>query len=503
MNRKKRTAINSFIGIIYKLVCMIFPFIIRTLIIKTLGDEYAGLNSLFTSIISALSLMELGVGSAVVYCMYKPIAEGDDFKVCSLLNYIKKFYFRIGSIILVIGFATIPFLQFLINGSYPNDINIYVLFLMYLFNLVFGYYFYGYTTTIFLANQRNDIISIVSLIIFIVQYVLQIVILVSTHNYTAYIFVYSILVIPQNILYRFFSKKMYPQYRCYGMITNELKSKIRKEVSSLLGHKIGAVVLVNIDSTLISAFIGLTELGKYGNYYYIFSSIIALTTIIAQSLQAGIGAKIVIDNKERTYLLFNKLTMAWILLVTICSSCLIGLLNPFISMIFGFEYCYNTYIVLVIVLYYYSWQFRNMGLIFKDAAGLWSIDWYKPYLGMAINLIGSIYLLNMFNSVACVLIPTIFVMGFIYFPIETFVLHKNLFTLPSRPYFVFVFKMCVYSFLVIALSLYICNYLLISITLKSLIIRFFFCVSIPVILFIIVFHRDDYFKELMKDINIG
>ena len=163
---------------------------------------------------------------------------------------------------------------------------------------------------------------------------LQILILFLTHNYMLYILIYAIIVIPQNIIYKVASKKMYPEIRCQGNISDQLKKKIKVEVLSLLGHKIGAVILVSIDSALISAFLGLSELGKYGNYYYIYSSVIALTTIVAQGMLAGIGAKIV-DNKMAAYDLFMKLSMAWMVMVTICSSCLIGLLNPFIGMVFG------------------------------------------------------------------------------------------------------------------------------------------------------------------------
>lgn len=186
---------------------MVFPFLIRTIIIKILGDEYAGLNSLFTSIISALSLAELGVGNAVVYCMYEPIVKKQNDKLCSLLNHIKKMYNIIGAIVLFVGILITPFLKYLIKGDYPADVNLYILFFMYLFNLVFGYFFYGYTTSLFLAHQRNDVISITSLIVFVIQYILQILILFLTHNYMLYILIYAIIVIPQNIIYKVASKR--------------------------------------------------------------------------------------------------------------------------------------------------------------------------------------------------------------------------------------------------------------------------------------------------------
>lgn len=500
MNRKKRTAVNATVGIFYKIVCMVFPFLIRSIIIKILGDEYAGLNSLFTSIISALSLAELGVGNAVVYCMYEPIVKKQNDKLCALLNHIKKMYNIIGAIVLFVGILITPFLKYLIKGDYPADVNLYILFFMYLFNLVFGYFFYGYTTSLFLAHQRNDVISITSLIVFVIQYILQILILFLTHNYMLYILIYAIIVIPQNIIYKVASKKMYPEIRCQGNISDQLKKKIKVEVLSLLGHKIGAVILVSIDSALISAFLGLSELAKYGNYYYIYSSVIALTTIIAQGMLAGIGAKIV-DNKKAAYDLFMKLSMAWMLMVTICSSCLIGLLNPFIGMVFGREYCYSKMVVLVMVVYYFSWQFRNMGLIFKDAAGLWSKDWYKPYIGMFINLIFSIVFLKIYGTVVAVLLPTIIVMALLYYPIETFVIHKYLFEKKMWNYIIWTIEFVVFSIFTVGINNFICNYVIRNESIIIFIIKMFISIAVPSIIFVVFFHKTEQFKLLKSDIK--
>lgn len=500
VNRKKRTAVNATIGIFYKIICMVFPFLIRTIIIKILGDEYAGLNSLFTSIISALSLAELGVGNAVVYCMYEPIVKKENDKLCALLKYIKKMYNIIGTFVLAIGILITPFLKYLIKGDYPADVNLYILFFMYLFNLVFGYFFYGYTTSLFLAHQRNDVISVISLLVFAFQYIIQILILFFTHNYMLYILVFAIIVIPQNIMYKIISKKMYPEIRCQGEISDQLKKKIEVEVLSLLGHKIGAVILVSIDSALISAFLGLSELARYGNYYYIYSSVIALTTIIAQGMLAGIGAKIV-DDKEATYDLFLRLSMAWMLMVTVCASCLVGLLNPFISMIFGRKYCYSEMVVLVMVVYYFSWQFRNMGLIFKDAAGLWSKDWYKPYIGMFINFIFSIFFLKLYGTVVAVLIPTIIVMVFLYYPIETIVIHKYLFKRKMWDYIIWTIKFVLFSIFTVGINNFICNYVIRNESVIVFIIKMIISIAVPSITFIVFYHKSDQFKVLKNDIR--
>ena len=128
IERTKNSAKNIISGFIMRIISMLMPFIIRTLIIKKLGVDYLGLNSLFSSILQVLSLSELGFATAVAYSMYKPIAEDNKELICALLNLIKKIYRVVGIIILILGIAVMPFLTYLIEGDYPQDINLYILY---------------------------------------------------------------------------------------------------------------------------------------------------------------------------------------------------------------------------------------------------------------------------------------------------------------------------------------------------------------------------------------
>ena len=143
-SRTKNAMRNITFGFINKLIVLLVPFIIRTVIIKTLGSEYLGLNSLFVSILQVLNLAELGFSSAIVYSMYKPIAEKDTKTICALMNLYKKIYSVIGIVIIVVGLVLLPFLSYFIKGSYPNDINIYILYLIYLMNTAITYFLFAY-----------------------------------------------------------------------------------------------------------------------------------------------------------------------------------------------------------------------------------------------------------------------------------------------------------------------------------------------------------------------
>ena len=183
MERRKNTIRNMIWGTVNRLIATVIPFITRTIIINQLGNEYLGLNSLFTSILQILNLTELGVSSAIVYFMYKPIAEKNEEKICALLNLYKKIYRIIGVVILLIGLILLPFLNYLISGDIPDDINIYILYLIYLFNTVVTYWLFAYKKSLLQAFQRNDIVSKVNSVLSIMQAILQMIIIFVFKNY--------------------------------------------------------------------------------------------------------------------------------------------------------------------------------------------------------------------------------------------------------------------------------------------------------------------------------
>ena len=231
LNKTKNTIRNLICGIINKLAITIIPFIIRTVIIKKLGSEYLGLSSLFTSILQILNLTELGFSSAIVYSMYKPIANNDKTTVCALLKLYKKIYSFIGIIILILGLMLLPFLNRLINGDVPNDINIYILYLIYLINTVLSYFLFAYKTSLLNAFQRNDIISNVNTVLHIIQSIAQLILLLVYKNYYLYVIIQPIITIFNNLICAIVVRKKYPEYKPEGKVNKEIKKDLRKKVT--------------------------------------------------------------------------------------------------------------------------------------------------------------------------------------------------------------------------------------------------------------------------------
>ena len=125
-SRTKNTARNIFTGLVYRVVGILLPFINRTVILRVMGAEYTGISTLFSSILGMLSLAELGFNSAIVYSMYKPMAQENWDEVGYYLTLIRRVYYIVGTVIFGGGLCCMPFLRYLIHGSYPSELNLYI-----------------------------------------------------------------------------------------------------------------------------------------------------------------------------------------------------------------------------------------------------------------------------------------------------------------------------------------------------------------------------------------
>ena len=216
IERTKNATRNIVWGFLEKFLSVLLPFICRTVLIKTLGAEYLGLSSLFTSILQVLSISELGFGSAIVFSMYKPIAEDDNDTICALLNVYRKIYYVVGGAILVIGLALTPALPHLISGSYPDDINLFILYYIYLFNTAVSYFLYAYKQALFSAFQRNDLISKRTMVINVLMYLFQIGVLFAFRNYYVYAILIPVATLATNLANAYLANKMFPQLNAKG-----------------------------------------------------------------------------------------------------------------------------------------------------------------------------------------------------------------------------------------------------------------------------------------------
>ncbi len=424
LNRTKNTQRNMAFGLGNKAVAIVLPFLIRTVIIRTLGAEYLGLNSLFSSILQVLNMSELGFSSAVVYSMYKPIAENDDDAICALLNFYRTVYRIIGTGILIVGLILLPFLtNFIKDGAVPEGINIYILYCFYLANTVISYFLFAYKTSVLYAFQRSDVTSRTLMLTQGLMYLVQIVLLLVTRNYYLYIVMMPIFTVINNLINAYRIKKLFPQYVCRGKIGARELASVKKQVPGLMINKICHTSRNALDNIFISAFLGLTVAGMYGNYYYVMNALFSVLIIFNNSVVAGVGNSEVTETREKNYEMMKRLNFIYMWIVGWCAICLLLLYQPFVALSFGREMLFPMGIVVLFCMYFYTFEMGVVRGIYAEAAGLWwETRWYS--VAEALTNLTLNYLLGKYFGVAGIISATMISLFFINFLLSSRVVFR-------------------------------------------------------------------------------
>lgn len=499
-SRTRNTYRNLFWGTASKVLAMICPFIFRAVIIREIGSQYVGLNGLFSSILHVLNMTELGFGSAITFMMYKPVAENNIPEIRRLLNTIRRINKIVGLVILALGSMVYPLMDVLVKNDTGADVNIYVLYTMYLFSTVFSYLAFAYWSSVFVAYQRSDILAKLALVTEVLKYSLQAVVLYVTRNYYLYILTAVLTGMWSNVMHYYLARRVFPSIYPEGEISPDQKKEIMGKVTPLLVHRIGGMVIVSIDSLIISSFLGLSALTYYDNYRVLSASVTSLLSILRSSVIASLGNKLYTSSRESMFITYKKVFFLWVMLVGWCTCFFLGLYQPFIRVWVGEKYLYPDSVMLWICIYFFVWQFRFIGITMKEAAGLWEPDRWKPVIGMTFNFVFSILLVKITGSVLGVLWPTMVVMLFIYYPWETYVLFTRVFDRGCREY-VFLTLKCVGSVAIAAVLLYLATFRIPLRGINFFCLRFVLCVIIPFTVFTVIHGRSEQYQSTVNDVK--
>lgn len=469
MKRSKRAIINIGVSIGNKIVVMLMPFVVRSVAIYTIGIQYLGVDSLFSSILTMLNLSDLGFSSAVVFSMYKPIADKDDLKVKAILTFYKRVYRIIGIFILCVGMLLVPFLDWFIptGEQYPSDINISLVYIILLINTSLSYLMFAYKSSILVATMRNDIESTIDMIRSVALNVLRVAILLLFKSYYCYIVVLPIITIITNIIRSNIVDKRFPQYIGNAVLEKEDKYEIITRVGALVGNRIGSVVFSSADTIVISRFLGLTILAQYTNYYTIFAAVYGIESTAFTAIQSVIG-NIMANDAEDKYRIFKSLFVVNSIISIFCTCCFVILYQPFIRSWVGINNILNDSIPILLAIYFFVRSIGKTGFVFYEAAGLWKADFLKPYISVLFNIISNVVLVQ-FIGLPGVVISSILAIIVVELPWETIVIFKNIFPKKMISYVVEMLKSLIICIVLMVIFHFIGMYLPVGI--KGIIIR--------------------------------
>lgn len=444
-SRTSKSMKNSIVALCGQVFSIILSFAARTVFIRMLGTNYLGINGLFTNILSLLSFAELGFGTAIIYAMYKPLAENDEKKISAYMNLYAIIYKVIGLFILIVGLGLIPFLSFFIGDTsqIPTDLPpIQIIYVLYLINSSASYFF-NYKRSIIIASQNGYLDSLNQLEFTLLRNILQIFVLLFLKSFMAYLLIQIICTILGNIMISLKADKLFPylnQHKKERLSFQEIKT-IMKNVLAMTCHKFGSVIVSGTDNILITKFVGLAATGRYSNYVLLKNTVRTVFLQILDPITASVGNLIATEKSEKGYELFKKILFLNSYIAIVFTTCLLALANPFVEIFWGADCLLPEVIVIMIMLNFYINCIRKTSQIFIDTNGLfWQIKW-KSVIEAFVNLFFSILLGYYFKlGIVGILAGTIISNIFTNLWWEPYVVYKEYFKKKLYLYFIEYFK---------------------------------------------------------------
>lgn len=496
MTRTENCIRNVKYAIVGQAAGIAISFFSRMVFVHILGREYLGLDGLFSNIISVLSIVELGVGTAIVFSMYKPLADGDEYRLKALMDVYKKAYISIGITVAAVGSALTPFLRHLIRDM-PDIPYISLLYLLFVANSALSYFF-SYKRSLIIADQRRYIITAYRYGFYFFVSLAQILILIVTKAYIIYILLQIAGTLAENMLISRKADKLYPfllkkeSFR----LDKEDRNRITKNIKAMIFHKLGDKVVTGTDNILISRFVGIAEVGLYSNYLLITNALNMVYGLIFQSLIASIGNLGAEEDARKNRFIFDCINFICFWIHGFSSICLVVLLNPFIKLWLSKEYVFSHGIVLVIVFNFYINGMRKSAQAFKEAYGLFWYDRYKPLAEALINLAASV-VLAIKLGIAGILLGTAVSTVTTCFWIEPYVLYKYGLKAPVSSYY----KR--YALNTLAMAVIGTVVMLICGVIKGETFAVFFakaviCAVLPNVFFVLIYCRTEEFRYILN-----
>lgn len=496
-NRTKNAITNMMVSFLNQFTTLILSFISRTIFIRVLGIELLGINGLFTDVLSLLSMADLGFNTAMVYSFYKPIAENDTKKISALITFYKKIYRTIAIAITIIGLALVPFIHLIVNTDKPIPLlEVYYLFA--LAGVIISYLFV-YKTSIITADQKNYVVTRITIIVNFTKTIIQILSLIILKNYILYLAINLI----GNFINNYIASKkavdLYPYIKEEEILDEKDKKGIFENIKSIFLYKLSSMMLNATDNTLISILIGTVTVGLYSNYLMITTRVLSIIQIVFGSLTASIGNVIIKEDDNKRYQIFKATQSISFIICGIIVTSFSVLINDFIRIWLGEKFIFDNIIVLAITLNMYLSCVLQPLWTYREATGLYVKTKYVMLIAAIVNLVLSIIFGKMFG-LAGILFASAMARLTTYFWYEPLLLFKEYFNKSVMNYYVPI----IINFIIMSISITIINILLSGFIVNSwmeLIFKSISCGLITTLIFLSIYSRSEGFKVILKKIK--
>lgn len=481
-----------------KTIILLLSFLSRRCFIDYIGVTYLGVNSLFTEIVGMLSLADLGFGTAMTYSFYKPIAENDKNKIAGLIGFYKKVYNIIAVAVLGLGLCVLPFLNQIVRTEMVID-HLKIYYLVFLLNTVVSYLFV-YKSAVITASQKNYIVLKLQTWIDVVRYILQIIIIIFTHNFLYYLIIAVAATIVNNLLISKKAIELYPEIQNKGEVSKTERQGIIRNLSSMFLYKLSGTLLNSTDNTLISIICGTLYVGYYANYKIIITNLNSFVSILFNSVTASIGNLIAAGELKLRYTVFKVMQMISYALAALISTCLFILMNDFILLwLRSKQYLLDQFTLIAILLNLYIAVTLQPLWSYREATGLYRKTKYVMVAAAIINLLASI-ILGIKFGIGGIILASFLAKVSTYVWYEPKILFKEYFKTSSLKYLSGQLSNFILTVVCILVSS-VCTNIVPVVSITSCIIKAIISVLIVTVIYTLRYFWTDEFKFIIRKIR--
>ncbi|MBQ4278435.1 MAG: oligosaccharide flippase family protein [Rikenellaceae bacterium] len=499
--RKQNTYKNIAANIVSMLVVMLLTFISRRVFLTHLNITYFGLNSLCVDVLSMLSLAELGIGQAMVYALYKPIAEDNHPVIRTYMKLYRLLYRYVALLVLVIGLGVMLFLPKLVKQEVSMPL-VYTVFSLYLLNAVISYLL-SYKRSVLYANQKAYRMVLSDTAFKIAAGIGQIVVLIWLKDLVAYVCVTIASTILGNLYVNLMVDRSYPRLRHISKaagIDKASKKEIIRNVKAMSIHNMANFFVKNADNIVLSYFLTLGIVGMFSNYMFIIVSAGSVIMKIFDSATASIGNMIVENNTRKTREIFHTVFFANFVITVVMISMLCVLMQPFITLWVGRQYLFPDTVVYLMVGYLYLQLMRSGIYCFKTASGIFDQDKIYPVIQSVVNPLLSVAFVY-WTGVAGVLIAKIITSFTLMNWSQAYFTYKYTLKSGMGGYFRRMLAYTAATAAVCLLGIWLCQTWFAEYTLLNILYRALSVFALAVLTVVLLFHRTPEYRQIIQHIN--
>lgn len=497
---RKQNSLYNIIGSLGSyLVATLFTFMTQAYIVRILGIEYNGINGLFTNILTMLSVAELGIGTTIIFKLYKPLANNDIENIKSWMNFYKICYRFVAIFISIAGLIIIPIVPYIV-GEINITENIILLYVISLMDTILSYVM-TYKRSLLYADQKNYIINVIHIGYMIFMNITQIIILTVFRNYYMFLTTKLLYRVLENVIINLYVDKKYPYInKNHNQVSKEEKKDVFDRVKAIFLQKISFVINKGLDNIVISCVLGIVAVGYYTNYYTIVAAITAIIYQIVSSLTASVGNLLTEKNYEKNFEIYEKINMLNSFLTGVCVIGFSNCVQPFIAIWVGEQYQLNIFVILSFALYIYADSIRRAITIYKEAAGICKEDKWMYIIMALINLIVSVVLCKVIGISGVILGTAISYLFLIIYSYPKYIFIP-MFKKSKWTYYKENIKYVSFIIISLILTMGFTNIIQINGKVFQLLLNGIVSVTISILVFVFLFYKNNEFKYYMEIIK--